>query len=31
VKIKLKVDKEAMDGTASYSEGTISITAKKKE
>jgi len=31
VDIKLTVEKESMEGTASYSEGTIPITAKKKK
>jgi len=31
VEIKLTVAKETMEGTASYSEGTIPITAKKKK
>ena len=31
VEIKVTVEKEAMTGTASYSEGTIPITAKKKK
>jgi len=31
VTIKATVGKESMEGTASYSEGTIPITAKKKE
>ena len=31
VEIKLTVEKETMEGTASYSEGTIPITAKKKK
>ena len=30
VEIKMTVSKESMEGTASYSEGTIPITAKKK-
>ena len=31
VEIKLTVEKETMEGTASYSEGTIPITTKKKK
>ena len=31
VEIKFTVEKESMEGTASYSEGTIPITAKKKK
>jgi hypothetical protein len=31
VEIKMTVGKESMEGTASYSEGTIPITAKKKK
>ena len=31
VEIKLTVAKETMEGTASYSEGTIPITCKKKK
>ena len=31
VEIKMTVEKEAMTGTASYSEGSIPITAKKKK
>ncbi len=31
VEIKMMVQKESMEGTASYSEGTIPITAKKKK
>ena len=31
IEIKLTVEKESMTGAASYSEGTIPITAKKKE
>jgi hypothetical protein len=31
IEIKLTVEKESMTGTASYSEGTIPITAKKKK
>ena len=31
VEIKLTVSKETMEGTASYSEGTIPITAKNKK
>jgi len=31
IEIKLTVEKETMTGTASYSEGTIPITAKKKK
>ena len=31
VEIKMTVGKESMEGTASYSEGSIPITAKKKK
>ena len=31
IELKMTVEKETMDGTASYSEGTIPITAKKKK
>ena len=31
VEIKMTAEKESMEGTASYSEGTIPITATKKE
>ena len=31
IDLKLTVEKESMEGTASYSEGTIPITAKKKK
>ena len=31
VEIKMTVEKESMEGTASYSEGSIPVTAKKKK
>jgi len=31
IELKMTVEKESMEGTASYSEGTIPVTAKKKE
>ena len=31
IELKMTVEKESMEGTASYSEGTIAVTAKKKE
>ena len=31
IDLKMTVEKESMEGTASYSEGTIPITAKKKK
>lgn len=31
IELKMTVEKESMEGTASYSEGTIPVTAKKKK